>query len=98
LEQAAVAIADIEDDAFAMTGTEDDSITIPYFDRTNAHQVARRQTPFVGRYPQNIHGVAIGFQCRAHNSWADNYSSSQLTLYAVANQLLGEFSCWCGVE
>jgi hypothetical protein len=29
LEQAAVAIADIEDDAFAMTGTEDDSITIP---------------------------------------------------------------------
>jgi hypothetical protein len=60
LEQAAVAIADIEDEAFAMTGTDDDSITLPEFDRTNAHHVARRQTAFVGRYPQNIRGVAIG--------------------------------------
>jgi hypothetical protein len=42
LEQAAVAIADIEDDAFAMTGTDDDSITLPGFDRANAYPVARR--------------------------------------------------------
>jgi hypothetical protein len=61
LEQAAVAIADIEDDAFAMSGADDDSFTPPGFYCANAYPVARSQTAFVGRYPQNIRALAIGF-------------------------------------
>jgi hypothetical protein len=49
LEQAAVAIADIEDDAFAMTGTDDDSGAVPRLNCANAYHIAIRQAALVNR-------------------------------------------------